>query len=130
MPGRIFDARAQGPNALLRDGAVPALHPEDVLGALPLADRERLAPARGETTPATEWPAGPSGALLAALTGGPASAEELASTTRLSIDRVLGLLLELELGGHVRRSPGALYELPPRLAAAPDRTPGRCHPLW
>ncbi len=109
VPGRIFDARAQGPNALLRDGAVPALHPEDILGALPLADREGLAPARVEAPPAAQRPAGPSGALFAALTDGPASAEELAAMTRLSIDQVLGLLLELELGGHVRRSPGALY---------------------
>ena len=33
LPGRIFDERSLGPNALLRDGAVLVQHPKDVLEA-------------------------------------------------------------------------------------------------
>ncbi len=130
VPGRIFDARAQGPNALLRDGALPALHPDDIVGALPRAEQERLRPARVEPAPAIERPAGPGGALLAALADGPAGAEELAHATRLPIDQTLSLLLELELAGHLRRSPGGLYERPGRLATEARCASGGSDPLW
>src|SRR5204863_5636144 len=36
LPGRVFDDTAMGPNALLADGARPALHPRDVLAELGL----------------------------------------------------------------------------------------------
>lgn len=125
VPGRIFEPRAAGPNALVRDGALPALHPADLLDALPSVDRERLRPAPSETA-ATSPPAGPAGAVLAALLEGPTSAEELATATRLPIDRLLALLLELELAGRLRRAPGGRYEL------AGTRAPagGPFHPLW
>ena len=35
LPGRIFDERSLGPNALLRDGAILVQHPKDILEALP-----------------------------------------------------------------------------------------------
>ncbi|MDX1631762.1 MAG: DNA-processing protein DprA, partial [Thermoanaerobaculia bacterium] len=37
LPGRIFDEKSLGTNALLRDGATPALHPVDILRSLGVA---------------------------------------------------------------------------------------------
>ncbi len=130
VPGRIFDARAQGPNALVRDGAVPALHPEDIVGAMPDAERERLTPARAVPPAAAPPPSGPGAALLVALADGPATVDELAAALRRPIDQVLGLLLELELTGHVRRSAGALYERPGRLDRTAPFAGGALQPLW
>ena len=34
VPGRIFDERSLGPNALIRDGAALVQHPQDILDTL------------------------------------------------------------------------------------------------
>lgn len=116
VPGPIFHQRALGPNALIRDGAVPALHPRDILESLPTAVRERLpaaspAPASGaspDEQPATA--VGPAGRLLRRLRPGePQSPERLVADTDLSIEEALTLLLELELEGRVRRHPGPAF---------------------
>jgi DNA processing protein len=135
VPGRIFDERSLGPNALLRDGALLAQHPKDVLEALPREARERLAAPGGDAGGPGGGPGGPDGdaggrqggpggsadraaaplpglrgRLLAALPPGcHRSPEALAAAAGAGVDRVLGALLELELGGWVRRHPGALY---------------------
>jgi predicted Rossmann fold nucleotide-binding protein DprA/Smf involved in DNA uptake len=60
--------------------------------------------------PEPEPPPGPPGEVLSALPAGSSRApEELAESTGLAVDQVLGALLELELGGLVRRTPGGLY---------------------
>ena len=59
LPGRIFDERSLGPNALLRDGAILVQHPKDVLEAFdritPSHPRPPSHPqgARGESPPAS-----------------------------------------------------------------------------
>lgn len=116
VPGRIFEPAAQGPNALIRDGALPALHPGDLLDTLPLPDRDLLAP--GPPGPADPPPPGDTGRLLAALAEAPSTPEHLAAATSLPIDEVLARLLDLELAGHIRRHPGALWALSPRHALA------------
>lgn len=116
VPGRIFEPGAQGPNALIRDGALPALHPSDLLDTLPLPDRELLAP--GPSDPAAAPPPGDTGRLLAALAEAPSTPEQLAAATSLPIEEVLARLLDLELAGHIRRHPGALWALSPRHALA------------
>ncbi len=114
VPGRIFDSRSIGPNQLIRDGALAAQSPRDILESLPLAVRDRL-PAAPPPSAATgrETPAGVTGdaaRLLAALTPGePLSPEALAAASGLAADRILALLLELELGGHIRREPGPAW---------------------
>ena len=106
VPGRVTDELALGPNALLADGAAPALAPGDVAAALGLAgDREPRPVPSAE--PAGLAPA--ARALWRAAAGGAASAEELAAAAGLAIDRALAALLELELAGHLRRSPDARY---------------------
>jgi DNA processing protein len=114
IPGRIFDERSVGPNALIRDGAPPVQHPREIL--------ERLLPAYGGSQiplfvppapdePEEPLPAGVPGAVLAALPPGALRLpEEIAAGLGAPVDHILAALLELELGGRVRRHPGSAYE--------------------
>lgn len=112
VPGSIFDERALGTNALIREGAMLVQHPRDLL--------DLLAPAASDISPPplpaprseeiALPPAGLLGQVFAALPAGDAiPAEDLAHATGLSVDQTLGALLELELGGWVRRLPGPVY---------------------
>jgi DNA processing protein len=109
VPGRIFDERSLGPNALIRDGATLVQHPREILEAI--FPGKRPLPLFPETpAPAEPPPPGPPGDVLSALpAGSPRAPEELAEATGLAVDQVLGALLELELAGLVRRTPGGLY---------------------
>lgn len=107
VPGRIFDERSLGPNALIRDGAALVQHPREILeellgvGAVPLTQ---------EAPPEPEPPPGLAGVVLTALPMGASRApEELAAATEMPVDQVLGALLELELGGLVKRLAGGVY---------------------
>ncbi len=105
LPGRIFDDRSLGPNALLRDGAAPALHPRDLLDTLP----ETMVPTPAKTPVQPSLPGLPGRLLDALRTGGPKSADELVGITDASVDRLLTALLELELDGRIRRYPGPTW---------------------
>jgi DNA processing protein len=117
VPGRIFDERSQGPNALLRDGAGLVEHPRDILESLgrPMPRSEAIPSEASEAPevpaePERETPPGPAGAVLAALPPGVSLApEDLAARAGLAIDQTLGALLELELNGWVKRHPGGAY---------------------
>jgi DNA processing protein len=115
VPGRIFDERSLGANALIRDGAKLVQHPRDVL--------EDLEPRTGTLFPSgpepgprlaePEPPPGLPGEVVAALPTSPHGAalapEEIAVRLGATVDRILSALLELELGGWVKRLPGGLY---------------------
>lgn len=115
VPGSIFQERAMGANALIRDGAHPALHPRDLLEALHLAPANRggetAAPLLSQASPSEEeLPPGFPGRLLRALPAGQERpVEDLAAEVEAPVDRVLAELLELELIGRVRRVPGPAY---------------------
>ncbi|MFQ5350839.1 MAG: DNA-processing protein DprA, partial [Thermoanaerobaculia bacterium] len=114
VPGRIFDSRSIGPNQLIRDGALAAQSPRDILESLPLAERDRLpstpAPAATPGEQADPGPDADSARLLMTMTPGePAPPEALAAACDLTVDRILALLLELELAGQVRREPGPTW---------------------
>ncbi|HWN42290.1 MAG TPA: DNA-processing protein DprA [Thermoanaerobaculia bacterium] len=112
VPGRIFDERSLGPNALIRDGAALVQHPKEILeelfgvgSVLPLFD-PTPAPEPAEPEP----PPGLPGQVLVALPKEATRApEELAAAAGLPVDQVLGALLELELSGLVKRMPGGVY---------------------
>jgi DNA processing protein len=109
VPGRIFDESSLGANALIREGAQLAQHPSDLLEVLlprtgvpqkmlPLAD------------PGPEPPPGFAGQVFAEVPPGETRvAEEIAVRLEAPVDRVLAALLELELGGLVKRMAGAVY---------------------
>ncbi len=114
VPGRIFDSRSVGPNRLIRDGALAAQSPRDILESLPLAARDRLPetprPAEMAAAETAGGVAGDAARLLAAMTPGePLAPEKLAAATDLAVERILALLLELELAGQVRRDPGPAW---------------------
>jgi DNA processing protein len=109
VPGRIFDEGSLGANALIREGAQLVQHPADLLEILlPTAAAAQLAlPPSG---PEPEPPPGFAGQVLSAIpTGSTRLAEEIAIRLESPIDRVLAALLELELGGWVKRMPGPVY---------------------
>jgi DNA processing protein len=110
VPGSIFDRRSRGTHALLADGACPAAEPRDVLDALFGPSESELRGAGGGGGAASEAgrPSGLPARLLAALPRGcERGVEELAGEAGVGVDRALAALLELELGGWVRRHVGS-----------------------
>ena len=124
VPGRIFDELSQGTNGLLADGAVPVTCADDVLGHVHPGWQRRTAIHKPSTSASLEpakhedpvedlrpLPKGTAGKVVVALPEGGAgrTAEDLATELGLSVDRLLGVLLELELSGWIQRFPGPLY---------------------
>jgi DNA processing protein len=110
VPGRIFDERSLGPNALIRDGAALVQHPKEILEELfGVSNTPGILPLFAEE-PEPEPPPGLAGVVLGCLPKGASRApEELAAAAGLPVDQVLGALLELELGGLVKRMVGGVY---------------------
>lgn len=108
VPGSIFDPSSQGPNSLIRDGALLVQHPRDILESLPFTVKESLlSPTSLRAGAAVD---GPAAELLGRLPVGKLlTADTLAASAGLSLDLVLAHLLELEIAGHIRRCPGSLF---------------------
>jgi len=104
VPGRADDPLSAGPVALLRDGAAPVCHSDDILRALGLD--KMIGPTSG--------PGGDRQAadpVMWALKPGPCLPENLAKTTGMSLPQVLSKLSKLELEGLVIRDPGGMFAL-------------------
>src|SRR5204863_8222697 len=99
-----------GTNALLRDGARPALHPDDLLPPAEKASRAGtgLVEALAEE-PMPPLPGVAQRLWLLLPAGTQRGADELAAGVGTAVDEVLAALLELELGGWVARLPGPVY---------------------
>jgi DNA processing protein len=111
IPGRLFDELAIGPNTLIRDGALAALLPRDIVESLPTTVQERLVPRVPKKTDREPPLKGFPGEVLQALQPGELlAADRLAERTGLAVDQVLAALLELELAGWIRRHPGPAYQ--------------------
>jgi DNA processing protein len=98
VPGPVTAATSEGTNALLRDGAAPALSPADVLAAAGLAAACAQTP--GSPAPGAAL-AAPASAILAALRQRPATRDELGRRLALAPGALSVALLELELAGRV-----------------------------
>ncbi len=113
LPGNIFDRRSVGPNSLIRDGALAAQHPRELIESLPFAVRQRVeirAPEAQSPEPTGSELAPAARKILRRLSPGTTrTAEALAAGTEQSVSEVLGVLLELELAGWVRRYPGPAF---------------------
>ncbi len=123
VPGRIFDDGAQGTNALVADGALPAHSPRDILESLSIGVQQDLfQPPKAESPPphphpsrlaeaaGRKPPAGLGGRILETLMPERGrTVEEISTRTEVAVEEVLGALLELELAGWVRRAPGPVY---------------------
>lgn len=115
IPGSPLDARSQGCNQLIRDGAVLVQSVEDVvelLSGFDGAPRSRV-----QDSPASAWDA--SEALAEAepadianlLTSAPVAVDELIRQSRESAAAVQLALLELEIAGRLQRHAGARVSL-------------------
>lgn len=112
VPGEIFDETAKGTNALIADGAFVARRPRDLIEAF----EAEGAPIPGTGPPADDAtrpaPAGPAGEIVELCRSeGPRTVEEIAAACDLGVERVLTLLLDLELDGCLRREPGPRWRL-------------------
>lgn len=101
VPGPIDAVTSVGANALLRDGAHPALGAEEILCALevPVVAERPLGPPPG-TDAAALWDA---------LEGSPTGVDELVARSGLTARRVLAALSLLELEGIAVQSSGARF---------------------
>ncbi len=133
LPGPVFEPLSWGPHALLRDGALLAGHPQDILDVLPEAILDAPSAyfpdgvpsgeagdgeAAGRAAPSAlsePWaPSAMAEALLAVLRPRAASTpDQLAARAGAAPDAVLSTLLELEVAGRVERLPGMAYRLAP-----------------
>lgn len=103
VPGPIDAPTSVGSNALLADGAAPALGVEVVLRAIGIEEPPRAraaAPAPGVGDSATVW---------AALDAHPLPVDEIAGRTSLPAGRALAALSLLELEGWAVRSAGGRF---------------------
>lgn len=97
VPGHPSQPQSEGANRLLQDGAALVRGASDVLCELGLAER-----------PPRE--AVPDDAVLRVMARDvPAGVDEIQERSGLALPALLSRLSELELGGAVRRLPGALY---------------------
>lgn len=99
VPGSIFSDLSLGPNALLRAGARPLLHPAELLDELGARGASGPRPSEAEDHP-----------LLRHLPRGTAAtADELASRLGEPVSRLAVDLLQLEVAGVIERRPDGSY---------------------
>ncbi len=98
VPGPITSSQSKGPNRLIKEGAHPALSPEDILEVIAphLLDRP-LTAKKGQTPEQT--------AVLSALEQGSRSLDDILAHTSLDAASALATLTILELGAYIRPVP-------------------------
>jgi DNA processing protein len=110
VPGPIDSQLSQAPHELIRSGAALVAGAEDVLDALGVFERAHDGGTEPPVPPNLDGTA--EGRVLAALSGRPASLEDVSKATGIGISRALVALSDLELrglaeaqGGRYRRTP-------------------------
>jgi DNA processing protein len=113
VPGPIGRKTSEGTNALLRDGARPALEVRDILEAVGLGELARRSAAAGAKR--AEVATAPTGlsplarVVWEALGHEPRHVDEIADSCAAPASALLSALLELELAGHARQVAGGRY---------------------
>lgn len=110
VPGHPLDPRAQGPNHLLRQGAVLVRHAQDILETLASFSGTGFQEPRVMDMPLSEplpeefdMPENVQDMVLTHMSFVPIAVDELIRTCHLSIPVVQTVLLELELAGRIKR---------------------------
>jgi len=114
VPGSPLDPRADGTNALLKQGAVLVTEAEDVLAVVrPIASEVQQLPIEEPVDqPPPSEPAPDARARIVALLGPtPVSTDDLIRLSGASAAVVQTTLLELELAGRLKRQRGGLFAL-------------------
>ena len=111
VPGSPLDARAQGPNGLIKQGAVLTESAADVLAVLgPMRRPAALAPPPQALPTAAEPSDSEVGAahraITRALAAAPVTVDEILRQCQLSPAVLSMVLLDLELAGRLERHPG------------------------
>ena len=125
IPGHPLDPRAEGTNRLIKDGAIIATEPEDVVEALAPLSQPTVPLVPGASAPApTRFAAASDDVptiasadrdrLLAALGPAPIDVDELVRTTGLPARTLHIALIELALAGRIERHGHQLVSLAPR----------------
>lgn len=116
VPGNVDAPASRGTNRLIQQSRAKLVgSADDLLEELTIFRRPRAGRLDWLTpgdAPGRQAPAHPEKAeIFAALGGGPLHADDLSQTLKLPVERLLGLLLELELAGEVYQTPDNLYAL-------------------
>ncbi len=118
VPGSPLDPRAEGTNALLKQGAILVTEAADVIAAIkPILGRgfdssHTQEPVREELVPVDAEPGDDERARIIALLGPtPAAADDLVRMSRASPAIVRTVLLELEIAGRLERHGCSLVSL-------------------
>jgi DNA processing protein len=117
VPGHPLDPRAEGPNHLIREGAILIRNAEDIVenlrnfsgGALrePIQAQTRfMTPSAANENPLEDMDENTQEMVLSALSFTPLGVDELVRTCQLSVSMTQTVLLELELAGRVKRHHG------------------------
>jgi DNA processing protein len=113
VPGSPLDPRSEGPNSLIRDGAVLVRSAEDVLEVLGVPEKKDSElklidnPDSQDVEIYTDIdPHSLKGRILEALGPTPVAVDELVRQCQVSAPSLTTLLLEMELEGTVERLPG------------------------
>ncbi|MGN6551663.1 MAG: DNA-processing protein DprA [Pararhizobium sp.] len=117
VPGSPLDPRAEGTNALLKDGAIVTTSAEDVIEAL--APLSRLDPSADSFVEEPERPASldlppdeeERERIVTALGPTPVEIDDIIVHTGLAASAVYLVLLELDLAGRLHRHPGGRVSL-------------------
>lgn len=109
IPGSIHSPLSKGCHKLIKQGAKLVERAEDILEELRWEAAVAAAPV------AANAPQDPEAArLLTAMGYDPCNLDSLAARTGLTADRLLAMLLPLELDGHVAQLPGGRYQRIPQ----------------
>ncbi len=116
VPGPIDSTASQGVHHLLRDGATPVFEAMDLMSALLPEYQRREGISAPPVLDAESWKktlglTGDASLVIEALSHEPRHVDEVASETGRPIQRLLTILLELELRGLVVQKPGKYYVL-------------------
>ncbi|MCD8563247.1 MAG: DNA-processing protein DprA [Alphaproteobacteria bacterium] len=113
VPGHPLDPRAEGPNHLIRDGAMLIRHAGDVMESLLHFSGQGMREIHISENPVEtrfespeSLPPDAEEKILQNLSPVPCGVDELIRSCEMSVGVVQTILLELELAGHVKRLPG------------------------
>ena len=110
VPGSPLDPRCEGTNKLIKDGASILTHVDDVLESLRAAPGLRhdmfLEPASPQSAGEVPIDDSDRSNILALLSPSPVEIDDLIRESGLDTDRVIAVLLELEIAGRMNRVAG------------------------
>ncbi len=107
LPGQVDRPTSEGPNQLIRDGAIPALKPSDLLTSLKIDALEE--DSRKEIKNWADKLDGLAKTVYSAIEFEGTTVDFISAKTNMEIPAILAILTELEMKDIVKRIPGSKY---------------------